>query len=76
MFSSPSIPAYTPPSLDTIPDPEPDPAPKALLDADLPQTEDEVKDRMKAVQKSLKVKQSVTGISGLKIPLMPNNPVV
>lgn len=54
MFSSPKIPAYEPPPAPPIPDPPPPPPPKAKLDADLPQTEDEVQDRMKAVQKTLR----------------------
>jgi len=74
-LSGPSIPAYVPP-VNAVPEPEPPPPPKPQLDADLPQTEDEVKARMKSVQDSLKLKQGLTGLSGLKIPLMPDNPVV
>ena len=78
LFKPPKIPAYQPQPapVSAIPEAEPAPPPQAKLDADLPQTDEEVQARTKANQKTLKLKQGFTGMAGLKIPLMPTNPVV
>ena len=75
LFKPPKIPAYDPPT-PQVAEAELEPPPKAKLDADLPQTDEEVQARVKMNQKTLKLKQGFTGMAGLKIPLMPTNPVV
>ena len=64
------------PAVEAIPEAEPPPPPKAKLDADLPQTDEEVQARVKATKKTLALKKGLTGMAGLKIPLLPSNPVV
>ena len=76
LFKPPKIPAYNPPDTSQIAEAKPEPPPEAKLDADLPQTDEEVQARLKANQKTLAMKQGLTGMAGLKIPLMPSNPVV
>tara|TARA_R100000808_G_C2129143_1_gene138703 strand:- start:1068 stop:1358 length:291 start_codon:yes stop_codon:yes gene_type:complete len=80
LFSAPKIPAYTPP-----PAPEPavvaptTPAPtkpeetfaEVPLDADLPQSPEEVQARAKAVQQVEAVRKRRRGVGGMRIPLNP-----
>jgi len=81
LFSSPKVPAYNPPPAPPPPEPAPaTPAPvedtstafsQIPLDADLPQTPEEVEAKRKAVIKTEEVRKRRRGISGLRIPLNP-----
>ena len=83
LFSSPKVPAYVPPPAPPPPAPAPaTPAPTPVeetstafsqipLDADLPQTPEEVEAKRKAVIKTEEIRKRRGFISGLRTPINP-----
>ncbi len=78
LFSAPKIPPYTPPppppeAAPAPTTPEPTPSEETFsdvpLDADLPQSPEEVQARTKAVSEVEKVRRRRKGASGFRIPL-------